>query len=52
MPIMNGYEAIKNKRVEDVIIITQVHSYLQTKLKKQLKWVVTDIFQNPLIKVN
>jgi hypothetical protein len=23
MPIMNGYEAKKNKRVEDVIIITQ-----------------------------
>jgi CheY-like chemotaxis protein len=46
MPIMNGYEAIKRIREfnEDVIIITEV--------EKQLKLVVTDIFQNQLIKVN
>jgi CheY-like chemotaxis protein len=47
MPIMNGYEAIKRIREfnEDVIIIHKVHSYSQ-KLKKTMKLVVTDIFQN------
>jgi CheY-like chemotaxis protein len=54
MPIMNGYEAIKRIREfnEDVIIITQSAFVFTDEAEKQLKWVVTDTFQNPLIKVN
>jgi CheY-like chemotaxis protein len=52
MPVMNGYEAIKKIREfnEDVIIITQSAFVFTDEAKKQLKLVVTDTFQNQLIK--
>jgi CheY-like chemotaxis protein len=53
MPIMNGYEAIKKIREfnEDVIIITQSAFVFTDEAEKAIKkLVVTDTFQNPLIK--
>jgi CheY-like chemotaxis protein len=53
MPVMNGYETIKKIReFNEDVIITQSAFVFTDEAEKQLKLVVTDTFQNQLIKSN